>query len=233
MSCSLPPSPVSTGLWVISIASHRLLSPSYHPTACHRQSVCMSRFPGRPPPLPSPSSSSPPSSPVAFLSSFACQELLRSEIPVPWPSLLHQLRVFTPSFSPLLQSALPTGRPVQHDRDSKKLDSFVHIDLIKSIFPDCLCYSQRWAPYKKVFSVPAPHSLNAPKNRRKCLFQLDECHLFATEASFIRTKLLPRSKQKRVSHYRAAVRKSADKNIPTTRQLENIPAVNASSERTQ
>lgn len=47
--------------------------------------------------LSSPLSSSPPSSPVAFLSSFACQQLLLSEITVLYPSLSDQLRVFTPS----------------------------------------------------------------------------------------------------------------------------------------
>lgn len=47
--------------------------------------------------LSSPLSSSPPSSPVAFLSSFACQQLLLSEITVLCPSLSDQLRVFTPS----------------------------------------------------------------------------------------------------------------------------------------
>lgn len=70
----LPPSlllsPVSTGLWVISIVSHSLLSPSYHPTACHRQSVCMSRFPGWPPPPP------PPFLALVFLTSLISRRLL-------------------------------------------------------------------------------------------------------------------------------------------------------------
>lgn len=83
-SC-LPPSslllPVSTGLWVISIVSHSLLSPSYHQQlVTGNQSPCLASLHGLPLLFSSRSSSSPPSSPVTFLSSFLCQELLLSEI---------------------------------------------------------------------------------------------------------------------------------------------------------
>lgn len=64
--------------------------PIISPTACHRQSVCLSRFLEQPPPPP-PSypclSSSPPLSPVAFLSSFMGHKLLLSEVLRPFEGI--------------------------------------------------------------------------------------------------------------------------------------------------